>query len=76
MRHVVTRRSRGEPCTVLQVRELSVEAGARMVEHEASFTAMPRDEVGLFGRNDSSSRDAVATALAEWNEAIILVSLA
>jgi len=47
-----------------------------MVVHEASFTAMPRDEVGLFGRNDSSSRDAVATALAEWNEAIILVSLA
>jgi len=61
---------------VLQVRELSVEAGARMVVHQAGFTAMPRDEVGLFGRNDSSSHDAVATALAEWNEACVPVSLA
>ncbi|MFM8508004.1 MAG: ATP-binding cassette domain-containing protein, partial [Actinomycetota bacterium] len=36
---------------MLQVRNLSVEVGARMVVHEASFTVMPKDKVGLVGRN-------------------------
>lgn len=40
-----------EPWTVLQVRNLSVEVGARMVVNDATFAVMPRDKVGLVGRN-------------------------
>jgi ATPase subunit of ABC transporter with duplicated ATPase domains len=36
---------------VLQVRDLCVEVGARLVVKDASFTVMPRDKVGLVGRN-------------------------
>ena len=36
---------------MLQVRNLSVEVGARMVVNDATFAVMPRDKVGLVGRN-------------------------
>lgn len=36
---------------MLQVRNLSVEVGARLVVSNASFSVMPRDKVGLVGRN-------------------------
>jgi ATPase subunit of ABC transporter with duplicated ATPase domains len=36
---------------VLQVSGLSVEVGGRLVVDRASFTVMPRDKVGLVGRN-------------------------
>ena len=36
---------------VLQVSGLSVEVGGRLVVESASFTVMPRDKVGLVGRN-------------------------
>ena len=36
---------------MLQVRDLCVEGGARLVVQDASFTVMPRDKVGLVGRN-------------------------
>ncbi|NDG10786.1 MAG: ABC transporter ATP-binding protein [Actinobacteria bacterium] len=36
---------------MLQVRDLCVEVGARLVVKDASFTVMPRDKVGLVGRN-------------------------
>jgi ATPase subunit of ABC transporter with duplicated ATPase domains len=36
---------------MLQVKEVSVEVGGRFVVEHASFTVMPRDKVGLVGRN-------------------------
>jgi len=36
---------------VLQVQSLSVEVGGRVIVDGASFTVMPRDKVGLVGRN-------------------------
>jgi ATPase subunit of ABC transporter with duplicated ATPase domains len=36
---------------VLQAHELSVEVGGRLVVESASFTVMPRDKVGIVGRN-------------------------
>jgi ATPase subunit of ABC transporter with duplicated ATPase domains len=36
---------------VLQVQDVSVEVGGRLVVSHASFTVMPRDKVGLVGRN-------------------------
>jgi ATPase subunit of ABC transporter with duplicated ATPase domains len=36
---------------VLQAQALSVEVGGRLVVESASFTVMPRDKVGLVGRN-------------------------
>ena len=39
------------PCRVLQVQGVSVEIGGRLVVDQASFTIMPRDKVGLVGRN-------------------------
>lgn len=36
---------------MLQVQSLSVEVGGRVVVAEASFTVMPKDKVGLVGRN-------------------------
>src|SRR3954469_4439573 len=42
---------RCEPCRVLQVQAVSVEVGGRLVVDDASFTIMPRDKVGLVGRN-------------------------
>ncbi len=36
---------------MLQVSDLSVEVGGRMVVSSATFTIMPRDKVGLVGRN-------------------------
>ena len=36
---------------MLQVSGLSVEIGGRLVVESASFTIMPRDKVGLVGRN-------------------------
>ena len=36
---------------MLQVRNLSVEVGARTVVHDASFSVMKKDKVGLVGRN-------------------------
>ncbi len=36
---------------MLQVQGLSVEVGGRLVVADASFTVMPRDKVGLVGRN-------------------------
>jgi ATPase subunit of ABC transporter with duplicated ATPase domains len=36
---------------VLQVQNVSVEVGGRLVVDGASFTVMPRDKVGLVGRN-------------------------
>jgi ATPase subunit of ABC transporter with duplicated ATPase domains len=36
---------------VLQVQGVSVEIGGRLVVEDASFTIMPRDKVGLVGRN-------------------------
>jgi ATPase subunit of ABC transporter with duplicated ATPase domains len=36
---------------VLQVQGVSVEVGGRLVVENASFTVMPRDKVGLVGRN-------------------------
>jgi ATPase subunit of ABC transporter with duplicated ATPase domains len=36
---------------MLQVRQVSVEVGGRFVVDGASFTIMPRDKVGLVGRN-------------------------
>ena len=36
---------------MLQVKNLCVEVGARLVVNDASFTVMPRDKVGLVGRN-------------------------
>ena len=36
---------------MLTVRNLSVEVGARLVVSDASFSVMPRDKVGLVGRN-------------------------
>jgi ATPase subunit of ABC transporter with duplicated ATPase domains len=36
---------------VLQVQALSVEVGGRLIVDDASFTVMPRDKVGLVGRN-------------------------
>jgi ATPase subunit of ABC transporter with duplicated ATPase domains len=36
---------------VLQVQGLAVEVGGRLVVESASFTVMPRDKVGLVGRN-------------------------
>jgi len=35
----------------LQVQDVSVEVGGRLVVSHASFTVMPRDKVGLVGRN-------------------------
>ncbi len=39
------------PGRVLQVQGVSVEIGGRLVVEDASFTIMPRDKVGLVGRN-------------------------
>jgi ATPase subunit of ABC transporter with duplicated ATPase domains len=36
---------------MLQARALSVEVGGRLVVADASFTVMPRDKVGIVGRN-------------------------
>jgi ATPase subunit of ABC transporter with duplicated ATPase domains len=36
---------------MLQVQDVSVEVGGRFVVEHASFTVMPRDKVGLVGRN-------------------------
>lgn len=36
---------------MLQVRDLCVEVGTRLVVKDSSFTVMPRDKVGLVGRN-------------------------
>ncbi len=36
---------------MLQAQALSVEVGGRLVVDEASFTVMPRDKVGIVGRN-------------------------
>ena len=36
---------------MLQVQGVSVEIGGRLVVDQASFTIMPRDKVGLVGRN-------------------------
>jgi ATPase subunit of ABC transporter with duplicated ATPase domains len=36
---------------MLQAQELSVEVGGRLVVESASFTVMPRDKVGIVGRN-------------------------
>jgi len=36
---------------VLQVQGISVEVGGRLVVENASFTVMPRDKVGIVGRN-------------------------
>jgi ATPase subunit of ABC transporter with duplicated ATPase domains len=36
---------------VLQAQSLSVEVGGRLVVADASFTVMPRDKVGIVGRN-------------------------
>jgi len=36
---------------VLQVQSLSVEVGGRVVVQDATFTIMPKDKVGLVGRN-------------------------
>ena len=36
---------------MLQAQALSVEVGGRLVVEAASFTVMPRDKVGLVGRN-------------------------
>ncbi len=36
---------------MLQVQGLSVEVGGRLIVADASFTVMPRDKVGLVGRN-------------------------
>src|SRR4051794_31254494 len=36
---------------MLQVQGVSVEIGGRLVVDDASFTIMPRDKVGLVGRN-------------------------
>jgi len=36
---------------VLQVQGISVEVGGRLVVENASFSAMPRDKVGIVGRN-------------------------
>lgn len=36
---------------MLQVQDLSVEVGGRLVVENASFTVMPRDKAGLVGRN-------------------------
>ncbi len=49
-----TRNTDGAPCQpgpVLQAQGLSVEVGGRFVVESASFTVMPRDKVGLVGRN-------------------------
>jgi ATPase subunit of ABC transporter with duplicated ATPase domains len=37
--------------TVLQVQGLSVEVGGRLVVESATFTVMPKDKVGIVGRN-------------------------
>src|SRR5262245_51193155 len=42
---------RCKPGRVLQVKGVSVEVGGRLVVENASFTVMPRDKVGLVGRN-------------------------
>ena len=36
---------------MLQAQALSVEVGGRLVVDDASFTVMPRDKVGIVGRN-------------------------
>ena len=36
---------------MLQVQDVSVEVGGRFVVEDVSFTVMPRDKVGLVGRN-------------------------
>ena len=36
---------------MLQVQSLSVEVGGRVVVQDATFTIMPKDKVGLVGRN-------------------------
>ncbi|MFM2073531.1 MAG: hypothetical protein RLZZ623_3795, partial [Actinomycetota bacterium] len=36
---------------MLQVQDVSVEVGGRFVVDHATFTVMPRDKVGLVGRN-------------------------
>jgi ATPase subunit of ABC transporter with duplicated ATPase domains len=36
---------------VLQAQGLSVEVGGRLVVEGADFTVMPRDKVGIVGRN-------------------------
>ncbi|HQZ34385.1 MAG TPA: ABC-F family ATP-binding cassette domain-containing protein [Ilumatobacteraceae bacterium] len=38
-------------CLMLQVQGLSVEVGGRLIVDDISFTVMPRDKVGLVGRN-------------------------
>jgi ATPase subunit of ABC transporter with duplicated ATPase domains len=48
----VGRRSGGcQPGPVLQAQGLAVEVGGRLVVGSADFTVMPRDKVGLVGRN-------------------------
>ena len=36
---------------MLQVQSISVEVGGRLVVENASFSVMPRDKVGIVGRN-------------------------
>ncbi|MCU1500917.1 MAG: putative transporter ATP-binding protein, partial [Ilumatobacteraceae bacterium] len=36
---------------MLQVQGISVEVGGRLIVADASFSVMPRDKVGLVGRN-------------------------
>ncbi len=48
---VVAARFRCHDQWVLQVRNVTVEVGGRNVVEGASFTIMPRDKVGLVGRN-------------------------
>jgi ATPase subunit of ABC transporter with duplicated ATPase domains len=49
--HVAVGSTRCQPGQVLQVQGLSVEVGGRLIVDGASFTVMPRDKVGLVGRN-------------------------
>ncbi|MFZ9817111.1 MAG: ABC-F family ATP-binding cassette domain-containing protein, partial [Ilumatobacteraceae bacterium] len=53
---------------MLQVRNLSVEVGARVVVSDASFSVMPRDKVGLVGRN-GAGKTSLFKVLGGANEA-------
>ncbi|MEJ7720996.1 MAG: ATP-binding cassette domain-containing protein [Ilumatobacteraceae bacterium] len=46
---------------MLRVRDLGVEVGGRLVVESATFTVMPRDKVGLVGRNGAGKTSLLRT---------------
>jgi len=58
---VVAAVCRCEPGAMLRVRDLGVEVGGRLVVESATFTVMPRDKIGLVGRNGAGKTSLLRT---------------